>query len=79
MTKLEYDTITILLKEQEQYQEVLRGFKEAPKHYIISKYIDNSECTRYQLDSDEESIIMSFFEKQLKQIEQELKELGYYD
>lgn len=79
MTKLEYDTIRSLLEEQEMYNEVLRGFDEAPYHYIVSTRYNFEECTRYQLDSDDKDFFIQYFEKKLKEIEGELKRLGYYD
>lgn len=79
MTKLEYQTITFLLKEREKYQEVLRGFKEGALQYVVSKRCDGEEITNYLLSSDEEDMFIRYFEKALKNIENELKELGYND
>lgn len=79
MNKLEYDTISVLLKEQEMYKEVLRGFEEGAMHYVVSKHLNFEECTRYQLDSDDEEFFIAYFEKKLEGIEGGLKRLGYYD
>ena len=79
MTKVEYQTITILLNEKERYQEVLRGFKEGAMQYIVSKHCDGEDITNYLLSSDEEDMLVRYFEKTLKNIDKELKELGYYD
>ena len=79
MTKLEYQTIKNLLEEKEKYQEVLRGFNEGAMQYIVSTHCDGEEITRYLITSDEEDMLIRYFEKVLKNIENELKELGYYD
>lgn len=80
MTKQEYQVITLLLKEQEYYEEVLRGFKEGARHYVVSKHcVGDEEINSYIMDSADEEIFIKYFEKKLKNINEELKELGYYD
>ena len=79
MTKLEYQTITILLKEKERYQEVLRGFKERTLHYVISKHCDGEQITQYLLNIRDEEVFIKYFEKLLKDTNEELKRLGYDD
>lgn len=79
MTKLEYQTITILLNEKERYQEVLRGLDEGAMHYVVSKHCDGEYITQYLLDSRDEELLIKYFEKLLKNTNEELKELGYDD
>lgn len=79
MNKLEYQTITILLAEKERYQEVLRGFKEGAVHYVVSKHCDGEHITQYLLSSQDEEVLIKYFEKLLKNTNEELKELGYDD
>lgn len=79
MTKQEYQIITILLEKKERCQEVLRGFDEGAMHYVVSKHCDGEHITQYLLSSKDEEVFIKYFEKELKNIEKELKELGYDD
>lgn len=79
MTKLEYQTITILLKEKEYCEEVLRGFKELPKHYIESINIGKTSKIVYLMDGDDEEFFVKYFENKLEEVNKSLKELGYDD
>lgn len=79
MTKLEYQTITILLKEKEYCEEVLRGFKELPTHSIESTNIGKTRKIVYLMDSVDEEFFVKYFENKLKEVNKSLKRLGYDD
>lgn len=83
MTKETFEKISKLLKEEEEYKERIRLFKERYYTYKIEGY-DFGQSREYPLFSfnlTEEDMTLLYNESKnkLTEIEKELKELGYYD
>ena len=79
MTKLEYEKITELLKENKRNTEIINSFRNAHKHILVSKYSDDSDANRYILNDQEIEYILNNFLRKREEIQLQLKELGYYD
>lgn len=83
MTKEVYEKISKLLKEEEEYKERTRLFKERYYTYKIEGYDfgRTHECSMFAFNLTEEDMTLLYnaSKNKLTEIEKELKELGYYE
>lgn len=83
MTKETFEKISKLLKEEKEYKERTRLFKERCYTYKIEGY-DFSQSREYamfsfNLTEEDMTLLYEASKNKLTEIEKELKELGYND
>lgn len=79
MTKDEYNKITELLIKEKKYNDLIVGLINANNNEIRGTYSDSTACYRFALNKEEINDLQNYFNKKLVNINNELKELGYYD
>ena len=79
MTKLEYEKITELLKENKRLTTIIDSFRHAHKHILVSKFSDDSDMNRLILNEEEINLFKQIYLDKRGEIQLQLKELGYYD
>lgn len=83
MTKETFEKISKLLKEEEEYKERTRLFKEGYYTYKIEGYDLGRTCEysvfAFNLTEEDMELLYNASKNKLTEIERELKELGYYD
>lgn len=83
MTKETFEKIGKLLKEEEEYKERTRLFKECYYTYKIEGYdvgrTHEYSVFAFNLKEEELTLLYEASKTKLTEIEKELKELGYYD
>ena len=78
MTKEIYEEIKSLLKKREELErKEIMLTSPADEIYLAERKYSNVGCI--PLNFEEISVLRKFITKQLSEIEERLKELGYYD
>lgn len=84
MTKQTYEEIKTLLEELEELtRKEIMLTPPADEIYLSEQKNSNVSCfprvEKEKLNSDEIEVLRKFISKKIKEIEERLKELGYYD
>lgn len=79
MTKLEYEKINELLKQDEYYHKITDALLKGKEYILLVKEQIGNGLFEHRLTEEEFDVFFNWVQSKRNEIYEQLKELGYYD